>query len=65
MSLTKKILTFFSHVFYKVNICDAKGVVPGTSVSIDIAGKLRTALDNDVTSNRVHLALSVSGGIDF
>lgn len=55
----------FSHVFYKVNICDAKGVVPGTSVSIDIAGKLKTALDNDVTSNRVHLALSVSGGIDF
>lgn len=31
----------------KVNICGAEGIVPGTSVSVDNAVKLRVALDND------------------
>lgn len=39
--------------------------VPPVSFLPFSAGKLRATLDNDLTSNKIHLALFTSGGIDF
>lgn len=39
--------------------------VPPVSFLPFSAGKLRAALDNDSTSNTIHLALFTSRGIDF
>lgn len=47
----------------KVNICDAKGIGPGTSASLDAAGKLKAALENDqpATKSIWHLSFAVLG----
>lgn len=53
------------HVSDRVNICDAKGVVPGTSLST--AGELRAALNNDWPATKFiwHHSFVILGGLFF
>lgn len=57
----------FPHVSDKVNICDAKGIVPGTSMSLDTAGKLKAVLENDWPATKFiwHLSFAIFGRGDF
>lgn len=57
----------FTHVSDKVNICDAEGLVPGTSISLDTACKLKAALEGDELATKFiwRLSFTILGREDF